>query len=93
MAKIQGTEEGGSINEPPKGGRISRRVHPPLVLAQVVYDLSTIVEELLYHGPQPRRVDLRVGRFRLTEAFPQLRLTATDVAQAVAEEDGDGQDY
>lgn len=93
MAKIEGTEGGGSKNEPAKAGRISRREHPPLVLAQVVYDLSRILEEHFQIGPSALRVDLRMGRFRLLEAFPSLRRTATDIAQDVAEEDGDGQDY
>lgn len=95
MPKISGPEGGGSKNEPgaKPQGRISRREHPPLVLAQVVYDLSRILEEHFQVGPSALRVDLRMGRFRLLEAFPSLRRTATDIAQDIAEEDGHGQDY
>lgn len=91
MPKIQGTEGGGSKNP---HGRVSRRVDRDLVLAQVVYDLSMIIEKrVIGDGPSPDRIDLRMGRYRLLEAHPRLRATDSDLAQALAEEDGDGQDY
>lgn len=88
MTKMLGPEEGGSKNEP-HGGRLSRRVDPLAVLAQVVLDLSRISEGLLQQGPSPARIDLRMARYRLYEAFPRLKPTDTDLAQALAEEDGD----
>lgn len=91
MPKIQGTEEGGS--QKVGRGRIERRVDSLLVLAQVVYDVSRLLEEQLFEGPSAARIDLRMGRHRLHEAFPRLQRTAADLAQLVAEEDGDGQDY
>lgn len=96
MAKIQGgTEPEAEQREGLKigRGRIERRVDPFLVLAQVVYDLSMIIEERIGPGPSPSRIDLRMGRHRLLEAFPRLRKTDSDLAQALAEQDGHGQDY
>lgn len=88
MTKIQGTEEGGSKNEPPIGGRVTRRLDPIAVLAQSVADLSAIQEGLLQQGPSAARIDLRMLRYRLYEAFPRLKPTDSDLAQALAEEDG-----
>jgi len=90
MAKIEGKEAGGSKN-PPEG--VTRRTDKFLVLAQVVYDLSRLLEEQLQIGPSAQRVDLRMGRWRLLEAYPRLQRTASDLAQEVAEMDNDGQDY
>lgn len=95
MTKIQGGQPEGQEGGSKIGrGRIERRVDPPSVLAQVVYDLSSMLEKLVVgSGPSPDRIDLRMGRHRLLEAYPRLRRTDSDLAQALAEEDSDGQDY
>lgn len=88
MTKIQGSEGGGSKNEPHKG-RLTRRADPQAALSQGVYDLAVIVEGLLQQGPSSARIDLRMLRWRLAEAFPRLKPSEIDMAQALAEEDGD----
>lgn len=90
MANIEGRQRAGS-KPIPEG--VTRRTVQSEVLAQVVYDLSRILEELCVFGPSPHRVDLRTGRWRLLEAYPRLRGTDSDLAQAIAEEDGHAQDY
>jgi len=48
------------------------------------------LEELLPHGPNPRRVSLRNHRAALIRAYPQvLSVSEVEVLQHLAEEDGD----
>lgn len=46
--------------------------------------------ELIPAEPSWRRVSLRDHVAALVRAYPQLKLSDTDVAQMCAEEDGDG---
>lgn len=92
MSKMSGSEGGGSKNEP-HSGRLSRKPDQWAVLTEVVRDLLALTEGLLQQGPSPARIDLRMARWRLYEAFPRLKPTDSDREQALAEEDGHGQDY
>lgn len=89
-AKMSGQEGGGSKNTSPvTTGRVTRRPDPLGVLSEVVLDLTRLIEGLLEEGPDPARVDLRLHRYRLYEAFPRLKPSDSDLAQALAEADGD----
>lgn len=93
MANITGPEEGGSKTETSqRAGRFTRKEDPWEVLPQVVYDLSFILEGLLQQGPSATRIDLRMIRWKLTRAFKQLQLNETDLAQSLAEQDGESVD-
>lgn len=71
----------------PKG---AKHPQPQAALVQVVYDLLAIVEQQLSEGPSPDRIALRDARFKLVRAFPrQLELNESELAQQLAEEDGD----
>lgn len=90
MAKITGSEEGGSKKESrERRDGISRKRDPMGTLVEVVRDLLALTEGLLQQGPSPARIDLRMARYRLYEAFPRLVPSDTDLAQALAQEDGE----
>lgn len=87
---MSGTGRGRVQNtSPATAGRVTRRPDPLGVLSEVVLDLTRLIEGLLVEGPDPARVDLRFHRYRLYEAFPRLKPSDSDLAQALAEEDGD----
>jgi len=75
-----------------EGARLFRRAPPQGVLAQVVYDLLSQLEDELPLEPDYRRVELRGLKARLQRAFPHvhgLKASDSDIAQSVAEEDGE----
>lgn len=67
------------------------RATPDLV--RVVYDALDALEERLPGCPDPLRIELRVLKERLRRAYPHVTAiqhpTVSDVAQLVAEEDGE----
>jgi len=63
---------------------------PVRLLPSVVYELCLLAEGLLPAGPDERRIRLRDLRFRMSRCYRHLpRLNESELAQALAEEDGE----
>lgn len=74
-------------------GKGAKHPAPLAALTQVVFDLLRIVESTLDEGPCPERVALRDCRFKLVRAFPrQFAVSEVELAQQLAEEDGEALD-
>jgi len=65
-------------------GGTSRGAH-----VRAIWELQTLIIEGLGDAPSETRVRLRTSRAALERAYPGELMTETDIAQALAEEDGD----
>lgn len=69
---------------------VSRKPDVASVLPKVVHDLALLLEAFCSQSADPRRIEARDIRWRLCRAYPDLfGFSETDLAQALAEEDGD----
>jgi len=59
---------------------------------RALFGALCLLEELMPAEPSVKRIVLRDYRAALVQAYPHLKLTASDVAQMCAEEDGDATD-
>ncbi len=66
-------------------GHTSRGVH-----IRALWDALTCLIDEIPDVPTERRVRLRTFRAGLERAYPAELVSDTDIAQALAEEDGDG---
>lgn len=82
-------EEGGPKNRPAKAGRILRSGTSRGAAHQVLRDLLLVLEISLEPAPNALRAEFRSLRARLELAYRDLQLTESDVAQALAEADGE----
>lgn len=89
-----GTEEGGPKKGPAVAARIIRSSTSRGAAVRALFAALLELEELIpIDAPSARRVALRDHRSALVRAYPELRINDSELAQALAEEDGDGQDY
>jgi len=89
-----GMAEGGSKNPARVArGRIIRSSTSPGATASVLLEILALLEEGLDDDPREQRVRIRDIRAALLRDNPQLRANATDIAQAMADEDGQDADW